>query len=237
MFAYVPARGGSKRVPGKNVRELGGKPVVGHVIETLKALPFITEVFISTDDAAIAEVATGYGAAWLGPRSAELSNDKAGFVDLIHHDIPRHAEKAGGDTEVLFVLALAALVPPTVYRAAHDVWLQDRPNLLMSVVPCYKSPYWALVPGEGGFLTPLFREWVYVNSQDLPPAYDDAGLFYMLDWQKMRAYDSHKVMDRLQAFVVDRSYAVDVDTEADWQQLEERYKQMKNANLRSGSMR
>lgn len=224
MFAYVPARGGSKRVPGKNIRPLGGVPVIGYVIRTLASLDFIDQVFVSTDDRAIADTAAAYGARWLGARAAELADDKAGFIDLMHHDVPRHAAAAGGDREVLFVLATAALVSPAVYTEAYAAWRRDKPNILMSVVPYLKSPYWALVPGEGGYLRPLFPKWVYVNSQDLPPAYSDAGLFYLFDWQVMRQFDSHKNLDRLQPFPVDPLLAIDVDTEHDWAMLEERYR-------------
>jgi pseudaminic acid cytidylyltransferase len=230
MFAYIPARGGSKRLPGKNIRPLVGVPVIGHVIRALKSLDFINQVFVSTDDRSIAEIAAGYGAQWLGPRGLELSNDSAGFIDLMHHDVPRHADAAGGDREVLFVLATAALVPPAIYADAYAAWRRDRPNILMSVVPYAKSPYWALIPAQGGYLRPLFPQWVYVNSQELPPAYTDAGLFYLFDWQVMRHFDSHKNLDRLQPFAVDPLNAADVDTEYDWAVLEERFRMSAGTN-------
>ena len=225
MFAYIPARGGSKRVPGKNIRTLGGRPVLAHVLQTLQKVPGLTDVFVSTDDPAIARVAETNGARWLGPRDPELSNDKAGFIDLIHRDIPRHADAANAARDVLFVLALAALVPGKVFAAACEAFQRHRPNLLMSVVPCTKSPYWSLVPDATGHLVPLFPEWVYVNSQDLPVAYDDAGLFYVFDWYVLKSYDSHKNMPGLLPFPVDRSHAIDVDTEDDWNRLETAFRQ------------
>ena len=228
MFAYIPARGGSKRVPGKNIKTLGDRPVIAHVIETLKTLDFLSDVFVSTDDPDIAGVAEAAGATWLGPREANLADDKAGFIDLIHHDLPRHAAAAGGSEDALFVLALAALVPASVYRAAQETWLAQRPDVLMSCIEYTKSPYWALVPREDGFLEPLHKEMVYVNSQDLPPAYTDAGLFYFFNIENMKRYDSHKVVERLQAYPVDEAYAVGVDTPADWARLESRYRALQN---------
>jgi pseudaminic acid cytidylyltransferase len=221
VIAYIPARGGSKRVPRKNIRPLGGVPVLGRVLQVLTRLDAISGVFVSTDDPAIAVVAEKYGGIWLGPREPALSDDKAGFIDLMHRDVPRHCDAAGGDREVLFVLATAALVPLDVYRSAQETWIRCRPDILMSVLPFAKSPYWALVPSPDGYLRPLFPKMVRVNSQDLPPAYTDAGLFYIFDVDVMQRFGSHKDVDRLQPFLVDKSYGIDVDNEDDWTALEE----------------
>jgi pseudaminic acid cytidylyltransferase len=223
VIAYIPARGGSKRIPLKNIRPLGGLPVLGHVLKTLTRLDSINGVYVSTDDPAIAVVAEKHGGIWLGPREPALSNDKAGFIDLMHRDVPRHCDAAGGDREVLFVLATAALVPVDVYRCAQETWTRCRPNILMSALPYAKSPYWALIPGPDGYLRPLFPKMVRVNSQDLPPAYTDAGLFYIFDVDVMQQFGSHMDVDRLQPFLVDKSYGIDVDAEDDWVALEERF--------------
>ncbi len=234
MFAYIPARAGSKRVPGKNIRALGGRPVIVHVVERLAALPFIDTVYVSTEDAGIAAIATAAGAVWLGPRAAELADDKAGFIDLMHCDLPRHAAASGGERRVLFALSTAALVPGAVYEEAHRAFLADDPDILMAVVPYDKSPYWALVPRADGCLVPLFPDHVRVNSQDLPPAYGDAGLFYMLDIDRMAHFPSHKNVDRLRPFPVPREIAVDVDTPADWAALEALFEARDTARGRQG---
>lgn len=223
MIAYIPARGGSKRIPQKNIRPLGGLPVLGHVLQTLVKLDTLSRIFVSTDDPEIAVVAEKCGGIWLGPRPADLSDDKTGFIDLMHLDVPRHCDAAGGDREVLFVLATAALVPLRVYKSAQETWARCRPDILMSVLPYAKSPYWALVPSAVGYLRPLFPKMVRVNSQDLPPAYTDAGLFYIFDVDVMQRFESHKDVDRLQPFVIEKSYAIDVDSEDDWAALEERF--------------
>ena len=93
MFAYIPARGGSKRIPRKNIRPLNGKPVIARVIESLRPLEFLSAIYVSTDDPEIAEVAQASGAKYLKARAPELSNDKAGFMDLIRDDLP-HFMKA-----------------------------------------------------------------------------------------------------------------------------------------------
>ena len=224
MFAYIPARGGSRRIPQKNIRLLAGRPVIAHVIAALRSLEFIRAVHVSTDDPAIAAVAEAAGAVCLEPRARELSDDKAGFADLIHRDIARFAAHNGGDRDVLFALATAALVPASVYRSAHERFSADRPDILMSAEPAH--PFWSMVQKPDGYWQPLFPDKVLTNSQDLPAAQIDAGLFYMFDLDVMMRFPSVKLVDRLQTFVVPSAYTIDVDSPDDWEELENKYRRL-----------
>lgn len=229
MFAYIPARGGSKRVPRKNIRKLGGKPVIGHVIETLRRLEFLSQVHVSTDDPEIAAVAEAYGAVCLAPRDPALAADAPGFTDLMRRDIPRYAEANGGDRDVLFVLATAALVPEAIYRDAFRVFESQRPELLMACEHFSSPPHWALVYKPDGHVTPLFPEMVRINSQDLPEAVTDAGLFYFFDLDDAVRYDCHKDMTRLLPYLVPDDYCADVDRPEDWALLEYKYARLNEA--------
>ncbi len=220
MFAYIPARGGSKRIPRKNIRPLNGKPVIARVIENLRPLSFLSAIYVSTDDPEIAAVAQASGATYLGPRAPELSNDKAGFMDLIRDDLPVFMKATGGDEEVLFVLPTAALVPSDIYRQAHDVWKKSRPEILMSCESCF--PWWAMTQKPDGFWAPIFPEKVTTNSQDLPPSLIDAGLFYYFRQPVMKKFATVKSADRVMPFLVPDGYIGDVDNPEDWDQLEYR---------------
>ena len=224
MFAYIPARGGSRRIPSKNIRALGDRPVIVHVIDALRALDFISAVYVSTDDPRIQEVAERAGAKCLDLRLPELSNDKAGFAELIHHDIPRFADH-GGDREVLFALATAALVPTSIYADAYRQFIASKPDILMSCETAH--PFWAMTQKTDGFWWPLFPEKVLTNSQDLPRSLVDAGLFYMFDLDNMKRYPSVKLADRILSYEVPNRYTVDVDTTEDWDLLEYKYHKLK----------
>ncbi len=221
MFAYIPARGGSKRIPGKNVRMLGGKPIIAHVIETLRSLDFISAVHVSTDDAEIKAVAERHGAVCLDLRAPGLSDDSAGFIDLIRDDVPRFVAAHGGDTEVLFALATAALVPASLLCEAHAVYRKERPDVLMSCEPA--SPWWDMIRKEDGFWWPLYPDKVLINSQDLPLAMVDAGLFYFFDQPTVTRFESVKLVPRLRAFEVPSCFSGDIDTLDDWDLLEYKY--------------
>ena len=223
MFAYIPARGGSKRIPRKNLRTLGGEPILARVIQNLRALDFLSAIYVSTDDSEITQIATAAGAQCLEPRSAELSNDAAGFMELIRDDVPRFV-RHNGDEEVLFVLATAALVPPSLFREAFDVWRGEKPDVLMS---CEKAfPWWSMTKKADGYWWPLFPEKLFANSQDQVPALDDAGLFYFFRQSVLAKFKSVKMAERLLPFVVPDRFAGDIDTAEDWDLLEYRFSRL-----------
>lgn len=226
MFAYIPARGGSQRVPNKNIKLLDGKPVLAHVIDTIRQLDFLKQVYVSTDSPEIVRIAETSGATCLDLRRANLADHRAGFIDLIREDLPRFSAATEGDREVLFVLATAALVPPHVLTDAYTVYEREAPEILMSCERYPVSPYWAMVKKPDGFWQALFPDKVLVNSQDLPETLVDAGLFYFFSLDTMSAYSSVKLVDRLMAYEVDRRYAVDVDTSEDWRELERKFQEI-----------
>lgn len=226
MFAYIPARGGSKRIPHKNIKQLGDKPIIAHVINALKKLDFIDAIYVSTDDPEIKEVAELYGAECHDLRSDELANDISGFIDLIHKDVPRYSKLNGGDDEVLFVLATAALVPASVYQDAYKVYREHQPQILMSCEAYGTSPFWAMVEKSDGFWEPIFPNKVLTNSQDLPKTLVDAGLFYFFQLSSLMKYESVKIVDKLMPYLVEDAYLGDIDTPKDWQELELQYKQL-----------
>lgn len=221
----MPARGGSKRVPKKNIRPLGGKPVLGHVLDALRPLSFLEAVCVSTDDLEIRRVAEDFGAVTLEPREAELSDDHATFMTLLRRDVPRFLRHHGKDpasSEILWVLSTAALVTPEIYRAAHERFRESGADILVSTKSFECSPFRALVPGKDGRFTPLFPDKLLTRSQDLPETCVDSGLFYFIKVGPMSAAPGHwfNVGGGPAVFPVPDSLAIDVDTPEDWARLE-----------------
>jgi len=220
MIAYIPARGGSKRIPRKNIKLLAGKPIIAHVIETVKSLEFIEKVYVSTEDSEIQSIAEALGIETKELRKASLANDNASFMDLIRKDVPRFAENS---KDLLFVLPTAALSKKKQYDEAYDIYKKHSPQILMSSVEYPISPLWAMTEGSNGYWKPLHPEAIKKKSQDLPLMCADAGLFYMMKWKEIQNYETLMV-DRLLVYNVPSDIAVDVDTPSDWQRLELLYK-------------
>ena len=158
MFAYIPARSGSKRLPNKNIYPLNGIPLIQKVIYELKKLSFISNIYVSTDSNKIKKISEETGAICLDLRKKSLANDKAGFPDLIKHDLPRFIEHSNGDSKVLFTLATAALVTSSIYKKAHKKFSKFKPEILMSCEPYHSPIWWALKKEKNGFLSPIFKK-------------------------------------------------------------------------------
>lgn len=231
LLCYIPARGGSKRVPRKNIRLLGEKPVLVHVIEALKKLDFVPAICVSTDDAEIAEISKRAGATVLGPRPPELSNNQASFQDLLQQDVPRFLAHFGVEPShatILFVVATACLVTPGVYRQAYEAFLRDRPPILMAATRYSISPFWAMTKIGQGRWAPMFPDKIGMCTQDFPDTCSDAGLFYYLDFSVMIQSPKHWFLcpGGVARFLVPESMAVDLDTPEDWKRLEQNYRSL-----------
>jgi CMP-N-acetylneuraminic acid synthetase len=219
MIAYIPARGGSKRIPRKNIKLLVGRPVLARVIEVLKSLEFVEKVCVSTDDLEIQKIAIQSGAETGELRAKELSDDYVDFITLIGKDVPRFACDS---EDILFALPTAALIQKKHYCEAFEIYKKSSPQLLMAVVDYLISPLWAMQQGTDGFWKPLHPEAIRKRSQDLPRTCTDAGLFHFMKWKVVKKFKTLMV-DRLLAYHVSHDIAVDVDTLEDWVCLEKLY--------------
>lgn len=222
IFAYIPARGGSSRVPRKNIKPLGGVPILARVIANLKA-GGIANVAVSSDDAEILDVATKAGAVTLAPRAAALSDAASGFRELVREDLPRFTAYFGCE-HVLFGLATAALVEGDLYAQAVNRYFQRRPAMMMAVTSYPISPFWALVQKpDGSGWAPLFAQESRLPSQQHPRTCVEAGLFFCMDVARCRHLPALMEADPLDVFEVPADVAVDVDTDEDWAELERRF--------------
>ena len=209
-IATICARGGSKGLPGKNIRLFFGKPLIAHSIAQALACPALDAVYVSTDDAAIAEVARAAGARVPFLRPAELATDSAAKLPVIEH-LVRHLEAQGQA-----IARIVDLQPTSPLRDAQDIMnaLQARPEaaLTLSVREAGDNPYFNLVEeGADG--------WVYLSKgtgntrrQDAPAVYALNGSIYV--WQ--RAALAHAVAHGLWSvsigvYPMPRWKSVDID--------------------------
>jgi len=129
MFAYIPARSGSKRIKNKNIKVINGRPIISYVIENIKKLKFIKEVYVSTDSRKIQKISKKFGANCEFLREKSLANDKAGFINLINKDLSKYIKLQNNDKEILFVLPTAAMVSKFVFKKAYKKFKKDKPNI------------------------------------------------------------------------------------------------------------
>jgi CMP-N,N'-diacetyllegionaminic acid synthase len=215
VLAIIPARGGSKGVPNKNIRTLGGKPLIAWTIEAAQLSKYIDRLIVSSDDTRIIEVAITYGCEAPFVRPAELAQDDTPGIDPVLHAIE---EIPGYDWIVL-------LQPTSPLRTADDIdgcietCIEGKALCCTSVSESEKSPFMMLTLDEEQNVQSLFPQLMTKRRQDLPVAYAENGAVYVTDtaWliQERSFYSS-----RTKAYVMPKERSMDIDTHADFNYVE-----------------
>jgi len=216
ILALITARGGSKRLPGKNTLPLGGKPLLQWTIEVALGLPELCDILVSTDDPGIAEVGRACGAyvPWLRP--AELATDTASGTDVALHALDWYESQHGPIDGLLLLQPTSPLrTRATIARglALFDPAL-GRPVIGVSPTPAH--PMWTFKL-EGDNLVPfLSGDGLQTRSQDLPPAYVVNGTFYLTSPQRLRQEKTFFSKDALALVIASDQEALDIDTPQDF---------------------
>lgn len=229
-IAVIPARGGSKRIPKKNIKIFCGKPMMAWSIEAAKASKLFDHVIVSTDDDEIAELARKCEAEVPFIRPAELSHDYAGTTEVVAHTT-QWAVSQGWPVSAVCC----------IYATAPFLRVEDLKNGLQTL----ESANWDYVFSATDFAAPIFRafkqspdgsiemffpEHFETRSQDLASAFHDAGQFYWgrpSSWvEKKKIFDRHST-----AIVIPRWRVQDIDSADDWLRAEMMFHQLKDKNI------
>jgi N-acylneuraminate cytidylyltransferase len=218
-LAIIPARGGSKRIPRKNVKPFLGKPMLAYSIEAALATGLFDEVMVSTDDEEIAEVARRYGAVAPFLRSAETSNDYATTADVLKEVIGRYKENGKVFDIFCCIYATAPMIQSSDIISAHDMLLSTDFTVVYPVVQ-FSYPIWRCLDlAQDGTMSRHWPEFENSRSQDLPKEYHDTGTFY---WYKTEEWLSGN--SKVGGIEVDETRIQDIDTETDWNLAEMKYR-------------
>lgn len=222
--AILLARGGSKRIPRKNIREFLGKPVLAYPLQAASESGIFDEIIISTDDPEIAEVARRHGASVPFLRSSETAHDQATTAEALQESLAKLETSGRRPIFVCCIYATAVFLTPELIRQAHSALLEGRAESVVPVVR-FEFPIQRALSMEGGYLGFMNPEYALTRSQDLEPAYHDCGMFYFL---KVDTFLAQKQVFALRALGIEvsPSMAQDIDTEDDWEMAEFKFRHM-----------
>lgn len=215
----IPARGGSKRIPKKNIRLFHGRPIIGWSIAAALESAIFDRVLVSTDDHEIGEIAKAMGAEVPYIRPAELSGDMAGTKGVIQHAIGWFGENGGTPESLCCLYATAPFVRSDDLRHGMQMLEYSKADF---VIPVTSFPYpieRALTVEATGRVAMICPERVDARSQDLPEAFHDAGQFYCGRTDAWMTETSVFQANTL-ALQVPRYRVQDIDTMEDWEQAE-----------------
>lgn len=221
IIAVITARGGSKRIPRKNIKEFMGKPMLAYAIEAAVNSKVFDEVMVSTDDVEIAEIAKQFGAKVPFMRSEKTANDFATTANVLDEVISEYKKRGKTFDELCCIYPCVPFLTADVINNAYEKFKTSDADRLIPVVK-YSFPIQrAFKLNEQGLLEYREPENAPKRSQDLEPMYHDVGMFYFYKTEKMNS-------DKIDMLEMDETMVQDIDNESDWRMAETKYRIMHN---------
>jgi pseudaminic acid cytidylyltransferase len=221
--AVIPARGGSKRIPRKNIKPFAGKPIIGYSIEAAQGCGIFDRILVSTDDEEIAAVARNFGAEVPFLRPKPLADDFTGTNAVVKHAIGWLSDQGEEVDLACCIYATAPFLQPGFLAEGYRRLMASGGSFAFSVTGFRFPIQRALRVAPEGFVEAIFPEHIFTRSQDLEEAYHDAGQFY---WGKSAAFvEDHILFSSASVPVIlPRHLVQDIDTPEDWMEAELMYR-------------
>ena len=228
-IAIITARGGSKRIPKKNIKEFCGKPIIAYSIEAAMDSGMFDEVMVSTDSEEIANIARQYGAKVPFMRSEKTSDDFATTADVLEEVLQEYEKRGEVFTYMCCIYPTAPFVTGDKLAKAMDEIKGQDAVMAMPVVAFSYPPQRCYVLDGNGNLEFKYKEYAKSRSQDLEKQYHDAGQFYLYNIQKFLELNG-TIIDNVKPIFVSELEVQDIDNEEDWKIAELKYKLMQENN-------
>ena len=219
ILVIIPARGGSKGIPHKNIKPLNGKPLIYYTIDEAREIVGDDDICVSTDDPEIIKCVEDYGLKVPFVRPEELATDTSGTYEVLLHALNFY-EKQGRHYDV--VLLLQNTSP---FRKAEQIkealaLYNDNVDMVVSVKECAANPYYCVFEEDNnGFLHVCKGDGNIFRRQDAPKVYEYNGAIYIMNAEKLKTTHMHKMQKRVK-YVMDDLSSFDLDTMWDWQMAE-----------------
>ncbi len=218
-IAVIPARGGSKRIPRKNIKMFNGKPMIAYAIEAAKTSGLFEHIVVSTDDEEIAKISQEYGAEVPFMRPNVLADDYSGTAPVIAHAIDFLQSSRVWDIEyVCCIYACVPFIQIEDLEDAFDLLCRNNASYSFPVSEFPSAVQRAMRRLVDGRMQPMYPECEQMRTQDLEPAYFDAGQFY---WGKSKEWLFNKsIHSNGVGLPIPYSRVIDIDTHDDWKRAE-----------------
>ena len=231
-LCIIPARGGSKRIPRKNIKEFCGQAMIGYSIEAAITSQCFDKVIVSTDDQEIAEVAKSFGAEVPFIRPDELANDHAATIPVVKHAIEWLDEQGQSPTDVCCLYATAPFIQSQTISKAFQQLQESEADYCFSVTSFAFPIQRSIRITQDDKVDMFYPENFNVRSQDLEEAYHDAGQFY---WGKAQAFKDELPIfsEAASPYILPRYLVQDIDTTEDWIRAEAMHRVLQETGLLS----
>jgi N-acylneuraminate cytidylyltransferase len=228
--AVIPARGGSRRIPRKNIRPFLGRPVILYTIDAARQSGSFDHIVVSTDDDAVASIAHDAGVDVPFRRPAELSDDYASTHAVTGHALRCLAHESVVPELACCLYATAPFLTPELIRRGLEALCRYDADFAVSIAPFHFPIQRAVRKLDSGFVEPFWPDCMPCRSQDLEPAWHDAGQMY---WGKAQAFMDERPLwgENTAGVPVEPDRVQDIDTEADWRIAELKYQVLSKQHI------
>ena len=220
-LCLIPARGGSKRIPKKNIKDFLGKPIIAYSIEAAINSNLFSEIMVSTDNEKIAEIAIKYGAKVPFFRTNENSNDFATTFDAIEEVIGAYRKENIEFDNACCLYPCAPFVNSEKLEEAYEEFKKNKRDVVFPVIP-YSFPIQRAITMRSNKIEMISKEFLSTRSQDLEQSYHDSGQFYFFNIKKVIKNKS-LLTDNTGAIIISEMEGQDIDNEIDWKLAELKY--------------
>lgn len=215
ILVVIPARSGSKGIPGKNIKKLHGKPLINYTIEAAKEIFENSQVIVSTDDKEIAEIAASHGANIPFLRPKDLAQDDSSTRDVILHFVDYFDLKKSMPSVIVLLQVTSPLRNSKHLNEALDLFFHKDCDMVVSVTESKTSPYFNLYEeNKEGYLQKS-KDGAFTRRQDVPPVYEYNGAIYIFKTKSI-VESEMKDFEKITKYVMSKNDSVDIDDEVDW---------------------
>ena len=229
-LCVIPARGGSKRIPGKNIKEFYGRPMIAYSIKAAISSKCFDRIIVSTDDQEIADVAKLYGAEVPFVRPGELASDLVNVIPVVKHAIEWFEERGQSPKDVCCLFATAPFVGPDDIKKAYKQLKEEKTGYCFAATSYVFPIQRAFKVTQKKRVKMFYPEFFESRSQELEYSYHDAGQFY---WGKAEAFKQKETIFSEDAtpYILPRYLVQDIDTEEDWIRAEIMFRAIKEIKV------
>jgi CMP-N-acetylneuraminic acid synthetase len=220
VLCVIPARGGSKGLPGKNIKLLCGKPLIAYTIEHALVSALIDRVVVSTEDERIADVAVEFGAEVPFMRPPELAGDDSGTIDVLLHAMTWLETREGYDFDILVLLHVTTplRIPADIDRCIQ-LLVEKNADSIFSVTEAHRNPYFNMIELDSGGRPHLAKEGSFRTRQSAPPVYDMNSSIYVW-WKDAIKEKKCTLLDRSLVYIMPKERSIDIDDHIDFRVAE-----------------
>ncbi len=234
ILGVITARGGSKGIPGKNIKNLCGLPLIAYTIKSAKESGVFDRIILSTDDEKIADVAKKYGCEVPFMRPAELAQDGTPHLPVMRHAVEWLKENENYNPDLVAILQpTAPLRQPWHIKEALDLLLKQEADSVVAVseIPGHYSPYWAVTCDESGlgklFIGDPIKKRIPRRQSFPQKTYSNSGILYMFKTELLFDKEEPNFYgDKVAIYPVDEKYCINIDEPSDWELTEKALKEL-----------